>query len=198
MKRKLTILSLALFSMACLLSPGLPSDQVQTQVAYQLTSECTDTPTEMNLPPVATLVPPSFGEPTKNAAVQPTVEPTKMSTIAVLPTLPVPPTRVKTEDPNAVTPTPAGKPILYRVTGSADTAEIAIIKPDGDLEAGTYNLPFERNYDFPAGSYLSLTARVLSEEGTAACEISSEGEIYVSNSVDGTNQMATCVFVLPE
>lgn len=199
MKRQLTILFLALFSMACLLTPGLPSDQVQTQVAFQLTSEITDTPTEMNLPPVATLVPPAFGEPTKNAAILPSYTPTQASTIGVIPTLPVPPTKVKTEDPNApVTPTPAGNPIVYKVTGTAGSAEIAIIGPDGNLEAGTYTLPYEHNFNFPAGSYLSLTARVLSDSGSAACEISSEGQILASNSVDGNNQMATCIYVIPD
>jgi hypothetical protein len=199
MKRIAILSILGMISIACVLTPGLPSDQVQTQVAFQLTSECTETPTEMNLPIIVTLVPPAFGVPTKNAAVLPTAEPTQASGIAVLPTLPAPPTKVKTEDPNIpVTPTPEGKGILYRVTGTAGSAEIAIIKPDGDLEAGTYTLPFERTLNFPAGSYLSLTARVLSDSGSAACEISSEGQIFVSNSVDGTNQMATCIFVIPE
>jgi hypothetical protein len=198
--KRIAILSIfGMISIACLLSPGLPSDQVQTQVAHQLTIECTDTPTEMNLPPVATLVPPAFGEPTKNVTLLPTVEPTIASTIPVLPTLPVPPTKVKTVDPNIPEiPTPAGKPIKYSVTGTAGSAEVAIIKPDGNLDAGTFTLPFNRNFDFPAGSYLSLTARVLSESGTAACEISSEGQILASNSVDGNNQMATCIFVLPD
>jgi hypothetical protein len=200
MKRLFLLSVLALFLLGCLLTPAMPTGPVQTEVAMQLTSLVTDTPTEMNLPGVATLVPPAFGAPTQMgnslAATEVTSTP---GAYAPLPTLPHKPTMVPTVDLNYVPPTePAGKSIAYKVTGSAASAEIAIIKPDGNLEAGTFTLPFERTYTFTNGSYLSLTARILSDTGTATCEVSSEGQIYSTNNVEGTNKMATCVFVLPE
>jgi hypothetical protein len=202
MKRLLLLSVFALFLLGCLLTPALPTGPIQTEVAMQLTSLVTDTPTEMNLPGVATLVPPVFGAPTQmgNLLAGPEVTSTP-GTFVPLPTLPPQPTLVPTADPNAApapTSEPASKSIVYKVTGSAASAEIAIIKPDGNLEVGTFTLPFERTNTFTNGSYLSLTARILSDTGNATCEVSSEGQIYSTNTADGTNQMATCVFVLPE
>jgi hypothetical protein len=199
MKRILFLSILALFLLGCLLTPALPTGPVQTEVAMQLTDLVTETPTEMYLPAVATFVPPAVGVPTR--MVNPLILPEATSipnVSAPLPTLPPKPTLAPTADPNAAPPPePAGKSILYKVTGTAATVEIAIIKPDGNLEAGTFSLPYERLETFANGSYLSLTARILSDSGNATCEVSSDGQIFSTNTVDGTNQMATCVFELP-
>lgn len=200
MKRVLILTIAAVVSTACLLTPAVPSGPVQTEVAYQLTALVTDTPTPMDLPPINTLVPPAVNLPAPVVSIQGAPESTATPNMTgPLPTVRVLPTKVPTYDPNSVpTQDTSAKPVVYSVTGTAGTVEIAIVKPDGDLEAGTYNLPFTKNYDFPAASYLSVTARILSANGTATCEIKQEERILSTNTVEGTNQMATCVIVLPE
>ena len=200
MKRVLILTILAIFTLACLLSPGLPSGPVQTEVARQLTSLVTNTPTEMNLPAIVTLVPPSIGLPTRKPGVFYVEEATATPNVyAPLPTVPPKPTKEPTSDPEAPPPPePVGKQIQYKVSGTATSAEIAIITSEGNLEAGTFIPPFEREYTFMPGAYLSLTARVLSEAGDVTCEVISDGEILVTNRAEGTGQMATCVFELPE
>lgn len=200
MKRLILLSILAIFTLACLLTPGQPVGPVQTEVARQLTSLVTDTPTEMNLQPVVTLEPPSIGAPTQmTGAIGSAPEPTQVqATFIALPTQPRKPSLTPTYDPNtAPTATPTGTDISYKVTGTAGSVEIAIIKPDGNLEAETKTLPYERKFSFSAGSYLSLTARILSDSGTATCNIVSGDTVMVTNSASDTNQMATCVFVLP-
>jgi hypothetical protein len=199
--RRIFVLSiLVLFTLACLLTPTQSAGPVQTEVAFQLTSQVTDTPTEMYLPPVATLVPPAIGLPTRMAggAYQP--EPTQtQATFVALPTQPRKPTLTPTFDPLVPPPeAPKGSEITYRVTGTAASVEIAIIKSDGDLEAGTKTLPYEQKFTFAAASYLSLTARILSDSGDVKCEVVKGEEVLVTNTASSTNQMATCVFVLPE
>ncbi|BCY19056.1 MAG: hypothetical protein GYA12_03130 [Chloroflexi bacterium] len=200
MKRVLILTMMVVFTLGCLLSPGLPSSLVQTEVAIQLTSLVTDTPTEMNLPAIATLVPPAIGLPTKKPGVlffeQATATPIAY---APLPTKPPKPTKEPTTDPEALPPPePVGKVFQYNVTGSAASAEIAIITPEGNFEVGTFTLPFKREYTFMPGAYLSLTARVLSTEGDVTCEIISNDEVLATNKASGTGQMATCVIELPE
>jgi hypothetical protein len=200
MKRIIILPILALFTLACLLTPTQSAGPVQTEVAFQLTSQVTDTPTEMYLPAVATLVPPAVGAPTKMAGAAFEPEPTQtQATFVALPTLPRKPTLTPTFDPLVPPPeAPKGTEITYRVTGTAASVEIAIIKADGDLEAGTKTLPYEQKYTFAAASYLSLTARILSDTGDVKCEVLNGETVLVTNTASGTNQMATCVFVLPE
>lgn len=89
---------------------------------------------------------------------------------------------------------PTTQHVVYRVTGTAATADVTVWSPSGLSQPGDVPLPYETAVDVPSARYalIAMGAQVGAGGGSVTCEVEVDGVVAASNTASGAYALATC------